>query len=249
VPFGRRRSIICRREPLPIQLPVLTPWRHLTNFLAVVAVATPSPPQTQIAFFSLPMENHPTSPLRRVSLPTFASSVPLEIATLPASTRTSFTRVENNTRPGTAAGDNHDMGDEALPGDPPTPQSGNEPEEGVEAAAAAATVVPQVPQALVQLLLVSGRRRSMAFDPETTVGRVKEFAWNTWPTGTCHTLLPSFPSLPFPPSSPPLTLMRTQHTHLPLLFSTGPRPARSRLLVLFISSVYGREFCHFEYGP
>jgi len=127
------------------------------------------------------MEDRPTSPLRKVSLPTFASSVPLEIATLPASTRTSFTRVENNTRPGTAAGDNHDMGDEAVPGDPPTPQSGNESEEGVQAAAAAA-VVPQVPQTLVQFLLVSGRRRSMAFDPKTTVGRVKELVWNTWPS-------------------------------------------------------------------
>ncbi|KAF8500201.1 ubiquitin-related domain-containing protein [Russula emetica] len=42
-------------------------------------------------------------------------------------------------------------------------------------------MVPQVPQTLVQFLLVSGRRRSMAFDPETTVGRVKELVWNTWP--------------------------------------------------------------------
>jgi hypothetical protein len=45
-------------------------------------------------------------------------------------------------------------------------------------------VPPQVPQTLVQFLLVSGRRRSMAFDPETTVGRVKELVWNTWPSGT-----------------------------------------------------------------
>jgi hypothetical protein len=174
------------------------------------------------------MENHPTSPLRRVSLPTFASSLPLEIATLPASTRTSFTRVENNTRPGTAAGDNPDMGDGALPSDPPTPQSGNEPEEeGVEAAAAAAaaapaTVVPQVPQTLVQFLLVSGRRRSMAFDPETTVGRVKELAWNTWPTGTYHTLLPSLPSFPFPLCSPPLTLGHATFTTCPHCSRQGP---------------------------
>ncbi|KAH9974121.1 ubiquitin-related domain-containing protein, partial [Lactifluus volemus] len=41
--------------------------------------------------------------------------------------------------------------------------------------------VPQVPQTLLQFLLVSGRRRSMAFEPETTVGRVKELVWNSWP--------------------------------------------------------------------
>jgi hypothetical protein len=45
----------------------------------------------------------------------------------------------------------------------------------------------------VQFLLVSGRRRSMAFDPETTVGRVKELVWNTWPIGTL-----SFAPVPSP---------------------------------------------------
>ncbi|GBE87700.1 hypothetical protein SCP_1103770 [Sparassis crispa] len=37
------------------------------------------------------------------------------------------------------------------------------------------------PQVAVTFLLVSGRRRTMSFDPETTVGRVKELAWNAWP--------------------------------------------------------------------
>jgi hypothetical protein len=27
---------------------------------------------------------------------------------------------------------------------------------------------------------VSGRRRTMSFEPETTIGRVKELVWNTW---------------------------------------------------------------------
>ncbi|KAF8273727.1 ubiquitin-2 like Rad60 SUMO-like-domain-containing protein, partial [Lactarius quietus] len=40
---------------------------------------------------------------------------------------------------------------------------------------------PQIPQTMLQFLLVSGRRRSMVFEPETTVGRVKELVWNTWP--------------------------------------------------------------------
>ena len=31
-------------------------------------------------------------------------------------------------------------------------------------------------------LLISGRRRTMAFASSTTVGRVKELVWNSWPT-------------------------------------------------------------------
>ena len=164
------------------------------------------------------MDDHPTSPLRKVSLPTFASSVPVEFGALPASTRTSFTRVENNTRPGTAAGDNDDPGDEAVPES--SDRDGAPQLEQVVEPAAATVVVPQVPQTLVQFLLVSGRRRAMAFDPETTVGRVKELAWNTWPCGTSHASLP-FPS---PPPSVFIFVSSYSHTYarLPLLFATGP---------------------------
>ncbi|KAI6042011.1 hypothetical protein EDC04DRAFT_2564873, partial [Pisolithus marmoratus] len=42
--------------------------------------------------------------------------------------------------------------------------------------------VPQTPQVTLTFLLVSGRRRPQSFDPETTVGRVKELVWNAWPT-------------------------------------------------------------------
>ncbi|KAF8625243.1 hypothetical protein AX15_005483 [Amanita polypyramis BW_CC] len=41
--------------------------------------------------------------------------------------------------------------------------------------------VPQTPQTFVTFLLVTNRRRTMAFDSEMTVGRVKELVWNTWP--------------------------------------------------------------------
>ena len=124
----------------------------------------------------------------KISLPTIARSIPGEIAALPASTRTSFTRVDHGTRPGTASGDNYNHPDEAVSDDggadagvPPPPEDvQQQPEEETGAPAA----VPQVPQTLVQFLLVSGRRRSMAFDPETTVRRVKELLWNTWPNGT-----------------------------------------------------------------
>jgi hypothetical protein len=153
--------------------------------------------------------HQPNSSHSKTSLPSFARSIPLEIAALPASTRTSFTRVDD-TRPGTAAGDvlnNHNH----LPDDPPVPGPGTgggddadarrsvppPPEEEEETGAA---VVPQVPQTLVQFLLVSGRRRSMAFDPETTVGRVKELVWNTWPNGTLSFC-----------ARPPLS---TLHTHM-----------------------------------
>lgn len=113
-------------------------------------------------------------PLHKMSLPTFARSIPVEVATLPASTRTSFTRVDN-TRPGTSAGDDGQR-DEADPDDESARASfRDEPE------AAAVAPVPQIPQTMLQFLLVSGRRRSMVFEPETTVGRVKELVWNTWP--------------------------------------------------------------------
>ena len=152
--------------------------------------------------------HQPSNPSHsKISLPTIARSIPVEIAALPASTRTSFTRVDHGTRPGSAAGDNpgHPDGDDdeegAVPDNGPhggggadagaPPHEGGQPRDGEEEiGAAVAVVVPQVPQTLVQFLLVSGRRRSMAFDPETTVGRVKELVWNTWPNGTSPTSPP-----------------------------------------------------------
>lgn len=41
-----------------------------------------------------------------------------------------------------------------------------------------------LPQCSLTFLLVSGRRRTMSFEPETTIGRVKELVWNAWPSGT-----------------------------------------------------------------
>jgi len=154
----------------------------------------------------------PNPPHPKPSLPAFARSIPVEIAALPASTRTSFTRVDN-TRPGTAVDDS----DSALPDEPvPGPDDSNgigggsgadargaPPHEDGQGGEETGAVVSQVPQTLVQFLLVSGRRRSMAFDPETTVGRVKELVWNTCPN--CM--------LPFPSPSPRLSQPRT-HTHV-----------------------------------
>ncbi|KAE9398775.1 hypothetical protein BT96DRAFT_821493 [Gymnopus androsaceus JB14] len=43
--------------------------------------------------------------------------------------------------------------------------------------------IPQTPIVSISFLLISGKRRVMTFEPETTVGRVKELVWNSWPTG------------------------------------------------------------------
>lgn len=43
---------------------------------------------------------------------------------------------------------------------------------------------PHTPQVVLTFLLVSGRRRTMNFDPTHNVGRVKELLWNAWPGGT-----------------------------------------------------------------
>ncbi|KAG8216630.1 hypothetical protein J3R82DRAFT_6825 [Butyriboletus roseoflavus] len=41
--------------------------------------------------------------------------------------------------------------------------------------------IPQTPQVSLTFLLVSGLRKTQSFDPETTIGRVKELVWNAWP--------------------------------------------------------------------
>ncbi|KIY48709.1 hypothetical protein FISHEDRAFT_10751, partial [Fistulina hepatica ATCC 64428] len=39
-----------------------------------------------------------------------------------------------------------------------------------------------IPQTAITFLTVSARRRNMNFDPDTTVGRVKELVWSGWPS-------------------------------------------------------------------
>lgn len=69
-----------------------------------------------------------------------------------------------------------------------TPEIMQEPEVGTaggsqEEAGAQEAGVPQTPQTSLTFLLVSGRRRTMGFEPETTIGRVKDLVWNAWPSG------------------------------------------------------------------
>jgi hypothetical protein len=63
----------------------------------------------------------------------------------------------------------------------PEDKVGSRIEEGMPSEAESS--VPQIPQAFITFLLISGRRRTMSFEPETTVGRVKELVWNAWPSG------------------------------------------------------------------
>ncbi|KAG6849099.1 hypothetical protein H0H93_011319 [Arthromyces matolae] len=52
--------------------------------------------------------------------------------------------------------------------------------------------VPQSPQVYLTFLLISGRRRTMSFEPGTTLGRVKELVWNSWPSGASPNCTPKF---------------------------------------------------------
>ncbi|GJE86776.1 ubiquitin-related domain-containing protein [Phanerochaete sordida] len=88
-----------------------------------------------------------------------------DVSFLSPSARTSFTRVD-------AVEDDEDS-------------TGAQDELQVEQAADGAlppeTEVPQTPQVSLAFLLVSGKRRTMSFNPDITVGRAKELVWNAWP--------------------------------------------------------------------
>ncbi|KAJ3906661.1 hypothetical protein F5879DRAFT_629001 [Lentinula edodes] len=93
------------------------------------------------------------------------------------SARTSYTRVDT-----TAMGDSPDIeaGIEAQDGN----GEGTTPSVTADIAAEGQIqAIPQAPIVSVCFLMISGKRRVMTFEPETTVGRVKELVWNTWPSG------------------------------------------------------------------
>ncbi|KAJ7174283.1 hypothetical protein C8R46DRAFT_1080546 [Mycena filopes] len=87
------------------------------------------------------------------------------------SARTSTTRV------------NDDMDDtQDLPQEEEAQQQPDVQPEQLEPQPEPEPEAPAMPQTTLTFLLVSGRRRTMAFDPDTTVGRVKELVWNAWPS-------------------------------------------------------------------
>lgn len=87
---------------------------------------------------------------------------------LSPSARTSFTRVD-------VAADDDEDGSSA--------QNDLRVEQAAEAQAPQEPEVPQTPQVSLTFLLVSGKRRTMSFEPDITVGRSKELVWNAWPNG------------------------------------------------------------------
>ncbi|KAI1798355.1 ubiquitin-related domain-containing protein [Ganoderma leucocontextum] len=102
----------------------------------------------------------------------------LAFSPLCPSARTSYTRVDfsgSNTPRRDFAGIEQDDGDD-RDGEDGDREGGATGEEGPGEEA-----IPQTPQVSLTFLLVTGRRRTMSFDPETTVGRVKELVWNAWP--------------------------------------------------------------------
>ena len=65
------------------------------------------------------------------------------------------------------------------------PQSVQQPSTPSPQPQTVSQTVPQMPLIYLTFLLISGRRRTMSFEPESPIGRVKELAWNSWPTGPC----------------------------------------------------------------
>ena len=129
-------------------------------------------------------------------------------APLCASARTSYTRVDQ-TAPGTPQPELAELSPSryALEVDAETHEAGDdghtdELEDPEKADPAHAhheqSSVPQMPQVALTFLTITGKRRTMSFDPEATIGRVKELVWNAWPNGEQPSFLTGalFPSLP-----------------------------------------------------
>jgi hypothetical protein len=62
-------------------------------------------------------------------------------------------------------------------------ESGPKPE-GESKPAPPPLLVPQTHQTYINFLFLSGRRKLMHFEPDTTIGRVKELVWAAWSTPT-----------------------------------------------------------------
>ncbi|KAK8847564.1 hypothetical protein IAR55_005423 [Kwoniella newhampshirensis] len=59
----------------------------------------------------------------------------------------------------------------------------------------AESVTPVIPKVHLRALVISGQSHVYSFEPEITVGRMKELIWSTWPSEWTDTAQPSSPSL------------------------------------------------------
>ncbi|OCF45775.1 hypothetical protein I317_00263 [Kwoniella heveanensis CBS 569] len=53
---------------------------------------------------------------------------------------------------------------------------------------------PPVPKVHIKALIISGQSRMLSFEPELTVGRMKELIWNSWPSDWTDPAQPPSPS-------------------------------------------------------
>lgn len=118
---------------------------------------------------------------------------PIEYSMLTPSARTSYTRVDLSAadigrrggREGAEQDDDRSDSDSGAGGQEQQATQEVEP-------------VPHMPQVSLTFLLVSGRRRTMSFDHEITIGRVKELVWNAWPNGAFNSVVWLLPMTSFP---------------------------------------------------
>lgn len=105
-----------------------------------------------------------------------------DVTLLTPSARTSYTRVDLSAADvGTGGAGGVEEDQEEV--DEPSEDDGENltVEAGGPSALDVESTIPHMPQVSLTFLLVSGRRRTMSFDHEITIGRVKELVWNGWP--------------------------------------------------------------------
>ncbi|EDR06633.1 uncharacterized protein LACBIDRAFT_294595 [Laccaria bicolor S238N-H82] len=160
-----------------------------------MATTEPATPLTSSENEALNMAEVSLGPTNLLNAPGFEPTAPgTGVSGALSSARTSFTRVglddeapASHDRPSTSLSEAPRVpANEAI--DNPTSTSTAailpiEPSMRVEQPPTIAqeVLVPQTPQTFITFLLISGRRRTMSFEPETTIGRVKELVWNGWP--------------------------------------------------------------------
>jgi hypothetical protein len=145
------------------------------------SAASPSPPATYYPPAPSSTERPYTAHGTSNALPRAPfSSVPY----LTSSARTSFTHVDIDSVPTVGAYPPLPNSNLASGQAVPDTTANNQIEANISLGVDGHAVqVPQTPQVFMTFLLVSGRRRTMSFDPAMTIGRVKELVWNAWPAG------------------------------------------------------------------
>jgi len=120
---------------------------------------------------------------RNSPLPATATSDTLQpptanLSLLSASARTSYTRVD--LAPADVPGVSENL--VAAEGIAQTQEGDCSGHDQLQEPQGVEPVVPHEPQVSLTFLLVSGKRKTLSYDAETTIVRVKELVWNAWPS-------------------------------------------------------------------